>query len=436
MTSSAILRRAPWLVGASALASLSLGAQTVAPRDTLRLAALQQAAVAHDPRGAQAALIAEQGRLRLASLRAERAPVLGLTGQSQYQSDVTRVPIPGAISPAKDTYDANVALRLKLFDPTRAPRRDVELATWAESQARLATALYGQRTAVNDAFFGALLLDDQHAVLQAGIADLEAQRAAAAVRVREGAALPGDEAMLHAEVLRRTQLLAELAVNRTVALALLADLTGLPVSPASALALPVLDGAVISARAARDSVRARPEYAQFAQGRAVLAGREAAMAAQERPRISAFGRTGYGRPALNPLSRDFDSYWLAGVQVEWAPWDWGTVRRERETLALQSKIVSTEESAFTDRLRRGTLADLAAIDRLVAASTDDSTIVALRQLVLREARVRFGEGVITAAELVDRETDLLTAQIASATHRVELTQARARFLTTLGLEVR
>ncbi len=124
------------------------------------------------------------------------------------------------------------------------------------------------------------------------------------------------------------------------------------------------------------------------------------------------------------------------MQVEWAPWDWGTVRRERETLALQSKIVSTEESAFTDRLRRGTLADLAAIDRLVAASTDDSTIVALRQLVLREARVRFGEGVITAAELVDRETDLLTAQLASATHRVELTQARARFLTTLGLEVR
>jgi hypothetical protein len=36
---------------------------------------------------------------------------------------------------------------------------------------------------------------------------------------------------------------------------------------------------------------------------------------------------------------------------------------------------------------------------------------------------------------VDRETDLLAARLARATHRVELAQARARFLTLIGLEV-
>lgn len=436
MTTFGHSRRARWLLGAMALASRSLGAQVVAPRDTLHLAALQQAALAHDPRGTQAALLTAQGQLRLRTLRAERLPTVGISSQAQYQSDVTRVPIPGAVSPAKDTYDANVAVRLRLFDPTRAPRRGVEQATVAESQARLSSTLFGQRAAVNDAFFSALLLDGQHAVLEAGIADLEAQRATAAVRVREGAALPGDEAMLRAELLRRRQLLAELAAHRSVALASLADLTGLAVPGTAALALPVLEEAVATARAAMDSVRARPEYAQFSQGRALLAERSAAIASQERPRLTAFGRTGYGRPALNPLSRDFDSYWLAGVQVEWAPWDWGTVRREREALALQSRIVTADEATFTDRLRRGTLADLSVIDRLTTAEAEDRTIVDLRQLVLRETRARFGEGVVTAAELVDRETDLLTAQLAGATHRVELAQARARFLTTLGLEVR
>jgi len=44
--------------------------------------------------------------------------------------------------------------------------------------------------------------------------------------------------------------------------------------------------------------------------------------------------------------------------------------------------------------------------------------------------------VITAAEYIDRETDLLNARIARATHRVQLAQARATYLTTLGLEVR
>jgi outer membrane protein TolC len=56
--------------------------------------------------------------------------------------------------------------------------------------------------------------------------------------------------------------------------------------------------------------------------------------------------------------------------------------------------------------------------------------------VLRETRLRFAEGVITSAEYVDRETDLLAARLARASHRVELARARARFLTLVGIEVR
>jgi outer membrane protein TolC len=76
------------------------------------------------------------------------------------------------------------------------------------------------------------------------------------------------------------------------------------------------------------------------------------------------------------------------------------------------------------------------MDRLEASLRSDEEIVGLRERVLRESRVRFGEGVLTAAELVDRETDVLAARLARATHRVELARAQARFLTTLGLEVR
>ena len=45
------------------------------------------------------------------------------------------------------------------------------------------------------------------------------------------------------------------------------------------------------------------------------------------------------------------------------------------------------------------------------------------------------EGVVTASEYVDRNTDLLSARMANAQHRVELAQARAGYLTTLGLEI-
>jgi len=113
----------------------------------------------------------------------------------------------------------------------------------------------------------------------------------------------------------------------------------------------------------------------------------------------------------------------------------GGARLERQALAIQQQIVATEEAAFTEGLRRSAVRDLAAIDRLAETLDADSSIIALRERVLDEARLRFSEGVITSDDFVDRETDLLAARLARATHIVELAQARARFLTLVGIEV-
>jgi outer membrane protein TolC len=168
----------------------------------------------------------------------------------------------------------------------------------------------------------------------------------------------------------------------------------------------------------------------------VLREQRSATSARELPRVSAFGRAGYGRPGLNPLASKFDTYWLAGVQFEWTPWSWGSTKREREVLSLQQQIVESEEAAFTASVRRSIVRDMAMVDRMILALEEDDAIVALREEVMREARIRFGEGVITSAEYVDRQTDALAARLARSSHRIELEQARARFLTSLGLGVR
>ncbi|HEU4565895.1 MAG TPA: TolC family protein [Gemmatimonadaceae bacterium] len=431
-------------LAAASLPAAVLRAQAPAAppaRDTLRLGALQDEAVRRDPRARQLDLLASQSALRLRSLGTERLPTLGVNALGQYQSDVPAIPfqLPGGATPAApphDVYDASLSARQRLYDPTLAPRRGVERAQLAESQARVRSTLYALRQSVNDAYFSALLLEAQGAELETAITDLEARRRDAAERVQGGAALPSESATLEAELLRRRQSLAELAASRDAALVVLGSLTGRTVTAADTLELPDLAADVARAREALGELRERPEYEQFARSRELLASREAAAAAQDRPRVSAFGRAGYGRPGLNPLGREFDEYWLAGVQVEWTPWSWGATRREREVLALQRQIVATEEAAFTEAVRRGVAGDLAAIGRLERTLAADDTIIALRERILRETRLRFTEGVVTSAEYVDRETDLLDARLARATHRVELARARARFLTLVGIEVR
>jgi outer membrane protein TolC len=207
------------------------------------------------------------------------------------------------------------------------------------------------------------------------------------------------------------------------------------VSGSDFFVLPDLTEATAQARRGLDSLRSRPEYAQFARSRDVLARKQEAESAERRVRISAFGHAGYGRPGLNPIGDRFDTYFIAGLQLRWAPWNWGSTGRERRALDLQSQIVSSEEEAFNRRLTRDLQDDLDEFDRLESALALDDQIVSLRERVEAETSIRFREGVVTASEYVDRSTDVLEARLTRATHRVEQVQAGARFLTTLGLEI-
>jgi outer membrane protein TolC len=408
--------------------------------DSLRLSTIRVQALANDPRSAQLELLARQSELRLSNIRADLLPAFSIDGLAQYQSDVAKIDVsfPGVTlpTPAKDTYDARLGAQQRIFDPSIRPRRAIERAQLAESQARVRTALYSLNESANTAFFTALKSQFQAAEVQTTLRDLEAQLGVAESRVRAGTALPSESNALRAEILRRRQSVAELDAARKAAIAVLSDITGTKIDPATPVAAPDLSDSSANVREIVASIRQRPEYEQFARTRDVLAATARAHAAEEMPRISAFGRLGYGRPGLNPLSDRFDTYWLSGIQLQWAPWTWGSSSRSRQVAELQRQIVTTEEQAFTQQLQRAIEQDIASIDRLEAALADDDVIISLRENIFAEARSRYRESVITSAEYVDRQTDVLSARLNRALHRAELAQARAHLKTTLGMEIR
>ena len=407
-------------------------------QETLQLSTLQREALNTDPRFREFALQNEQSGLRVRNIEVERRPAVSAAGLIQYQSDVpTPPPVAGQLlfQPPKDTYDVSVRVDQRIFDPALEPRLALARADLAESQARLRVALFALRDEVNEAFFTAALLQEQIGALAATLSELETRLRETSIRVREGAAIPGEAAAIEATLLQERQQDEELRANRGAALARLSRLTGRTIGPDDLLALPPLDDAVSRARQELDRLHARPEYEQFARARDRAARQQDVTAATERPQLSAFGRAGFGKPGLNFIADEFETYAVAGVQLQWKTWTWGTASREREALKLQQEMVSAEEAAFTDRLHRAVQNDLAAIERLQNALVTDQRIMTLRDDIDRVARVRFGEGVITAAEYLDRSTERLTAQFAQGRHRVELAQARVRLLTTLGLEV-
>jgi outer membrane protein TolC len=453
-SSTAVLGPLPGLVLGLFLGRVPLSAQPAPPSTgvqlpptngqlpRLELAALQEAAISADPRFRELRLQQARTDLTVANIQAERLPSIAAEAQTQYQSDVPTPPsgLPGlpAGQPlfrvAKGTVDASLRIDQRILDRTISTRLAVEHAQLAEEQARVRSTLFALRQEVNDAFFTAALLQERAHALSATIADLELQLRETGARVREGAALAADASAVEATLLQRRQDDDELRANRATALARLSDLTGRAITDTDELALPDLHAAVVDA--SREAARARPEYEQFDRVKDRLTRQQDAATAREQPRVSAFARVGVGRPGLNFLSDQVESYGLAGLQLRWTAWTWGAAAREREALGIQREIVEADEAAFTKGIGRSADADRLAIDRLDRAMTLDDRIVTLREEIVRTTEIRFREGAATASEYLDRSTELLTARFTRAGHGVELAEARARFLTTLGLEVR
>jgi outer membrane protein TolC len=412
-------------------------------QDTLSLGALHAAAVQRDPRAVQHDLLREASRQRATTLDMERRPQLALNGSASHQSDVTQLggALPNGPLPVlpKDRWQATLDVSQLLYDGgSIAARQSLERARLAESSAAVDATLYRLRGDVNGAFFSAVLLQERAREFEALLVDLDARLQLARARVVNGTALPRDTSAIVAEQLRAQLARDEAVAARGASLAVLARLTGLPITDRSVLRLPSLDDDVARSQAEGrvDALRARPEFLQFARTRDRLDREVALTKVENRPRVLAFGQAGLGRPGLNQFRTDPDEFWLAGLRLEWRPWTWRSADRAAETLRLQQRIVTAEERALAEQLARAVEADIADMQRLRAALVSDQRLVELRESIERQARAQFTEGAITGAEYVETRTDAIEATLTLQRHRAELAQAQARYLTTLGLAPR
>lgn len=421
------------------LSVLQLGQVPEARPDTLRLPALHSLAVEHDPRAQQFPLHAAQTGRRLSNLSAGRLPRLRLRTDAAYQSEGPSLPVhlPGVAPPRppKERYEAALHGDQVVYDAGRAESaRALERGHLALRDARLRVALYTVREEVDEAFFTALLMEAREVEIATLVADLEARLALVATRVREGAALPGEAAVVQAEILRARQQRDEVVSARRAALDVLGRLIGRRIDDSDVLAFPDLSSRVEQARRAweRGELRSRPEYAALEAEMLALRLEERAREAEKGPELHVFGLAGYGRPGFDPFRRELGAFWQLGVRMEWVPWDWGRSRRDTEILRIQAQIVETERKALSDRLARQVEDDLYAIRRLSEALEGDDAVVALREQIEREARLRADEGVIPSADYVEARNDVLEARLTRRRHELELARAQVRFLTTLG----
>lgn len=412
---------------------LILALIAVPAADTLSLADCYAAAEDNHPLASATDLYDEIEALRIANINAALYPKLVAGAQAAYQSAVPELPFDGSVSVSRDQYKFSLGFEHLLYNGgTSGVQREMERLQGELGRDNAAVEVYNIRDRVEVAYFGVLFQQASAATLRASEETLEAELAQLRARIAEGVATEADADVLEVELLGIRRRIDDAEAGRAAAMSVLAILTGLDLGASTTLALPEPQAVDPSTGA-----RLRPEYRAMEVSRRLLSARQELVARRRRPQVGAMVEAAYGRPPGQNIFEDtFQPFITAGVRLQWAVWNWGIGAREREALDVEADMVTAREEAFTQQLRASIEQQTRDVERIATLLATDEEIIARRQRITEQAASRLANGVITATEYIAVRNAEHQSRLALEMHRIQLAQARAKLVTTLGVETR
>ncbi|MCB0637241.1 MAG: TolC family protein, partial [Lewinella sp.] len=352
---------------------------------------------AHSPVLAQQPLVAEALVTQTRRLNRDYWPQLNLNGLATWQSEVISVPLefPGIDipSPPQDQYRVTLDVQQTIWDGglTQARKAQAEAQARATNQ-ELVVNFYQAERQIRQLYFGALLAERQRDYAELLQTDLQRQIQRLQAAVDNGVAVPSDVRQLQAKLLEVQQQQRSAQHQKTAALAALEQWTGNAIPPEINLLLPDEGELPGSNR--------RPELDLLDRQADVLQVSETLISRTNTPKLGAFASLGYGRPGLNLLASEWDTYAQVGARLT-VPLTWlytGNQNLEKQQLELQRNRLQQQREQFilqTEAVRQRQSEEIARLREQVAA---DETITELRAQITATAATQLQEGVITVSD--------------------------------------
>jgi len=138
------------------------------------------------------------------------------------------------------------------------------------------------------------------------------------------------------------------------------------------------------------------------------------------PQFSLFLQSGFGRPALNFLSNDFEPYYIGGLRLSWNLSNYYTTKGQRQLFSINKSILESEQETFLFNTRLTMANQEVQILKAEKLIEKDEEIIALRESIINTFKAQLEHGVITASEYKTVVIDSDEARQNLTLHQVEL----------------
>jgi outer membrane protein TolC len=382
----------------------------------------------------QKELLVKSMEFTISNARSGYLPQVTIYGTATYQSEVTRLPsanIPG-VSPlveplAKDQYKIYGELTQNIYDGGVIKNQSAtQSANTLVEQQKVEVELYKINDRINQIFFGVLLMDAQTSQVNVLKNDLKTSLAKTEASIKNGTAFKSNGEMIEAEILKSDQRLIEMQAARRGYLDMLGYFINLSLGDNVVLEKPT-DIVFESTPELK-----RPEMKLYQFQADLLSAQYKATITRNVPKLGFFVQGGYGRPGLNVLKNEFDTYYLGGFRLNWALSGFYNSHRDRQLLDVNSQVVNSQKDAFIFNTNLTLTQQGIEVKKLQDLIGVDDDIIALRTRISNTSKAQHENGVISTSDLLRELNAEDAAKQNLLVHQVQLMLARYNYQTTIG----
>jgi outer membrane protein TolC len=359
-------------------------------------------------------------------------PQVNLNGQATYQSAVTKIgiSIPNMNIPTvdKDQYKFYLDFKQTIWDGGLSKAK--ELINNAENAGYLKQTeveLYQVKEKVNQFFFTSFLIQENLKILEKKTETLSERRKTLESAVNNGIVLSSELDQLLAELIKTEQLVIELKSNKETVLYGLSILTGKTTEQLNNLKLP-------QDIATADMQLKRPEMDLFSKQNELLNANSEILQKQRNPKLFGFGQAGYGKPGLNMLNNQFDTYYLVGLGFSWNVLDWKNTNRQKQMIKLQQDIVQTKQESFVRNIDLATDQQNKQIIQIAELLKTDQDLIAIRERITKTSASKLENGTITMSDYIQELNAETTARLMLETRKIQLKEAKIKLENIRGIQ--
>ena len=375
----------------------------------------------------QKLLFEEAGKENVKLLNASLYPQLNVAGQATYQSEVTKLEVPGSygFGQKPNNYFLGVEMRLPLtaFGAVQT-RRQLENAQTTLNVSKVDIDIQKVRERVTSLVGLIMFQQENQDIMDVRVKDLDSQRRKVAVGVANGAVLKSNQLVLESEILTTEQRIDDIRATLKGLTSELSLLTGLAIDSATQFQLAILPS--------NPEAVNRPELKAFAAQKNMLDLQSELVRKESHPDLFVFSQGYYGRPGYNFLNMNLRTYGIAGVGVSWKINNMFTQGKEQKVIDINRQIVNSQEETFSLNLQTALVQKGAEIEKYRDIISKDAQIVKNREQIIRSASSQLENGVITSTEYLTELNGQTSAELNLVLHQVQLAIAKAQYSILLG----